>query len=94
MFDSTVYSPTHKVSINAVSGTLSKTCEDSFFKQCQLGSELMKSLMSDKPILENGGKEVVILQAMIIPENRMMFELIYKSDFDKLGEEQKNESSV
>lgn len=84
MFDSTVYSPTHKVNINAVSGTLSKTCKDSFFKQCRIDSYMMDDLMQDDPKLGNG-ENVVILQAMCIGDSRMMFELIYKSDFDKLG---------
>lgn len=31
MFNSYEYNPTQKVNINAVSGTLSRTCERSFF---------------------------------------------------------------
>lgn len=85
MFNSTVYSPTHKVNINAVSGTLSKTCKESFFKQCQIGSQTMNALMQDKPKLGND-KEVVILQAMCIGDNRMMFELIYRDKFNELKE--------
>ena len=90
MFDSTVYSPTHKVNINAVSGTLSKTCKDSFFKQCHISSNMMDALMQDKPKLGNG-KEVVILQAMCIGDNRMMFELIYRDKFDELKESEEVE---
>lgn len=85
------YSPTQKVNVNAVSGTLSKTCEKSFFKYAQIGSDLIKMLMSDEPRVPRNSdrfnKQVVILQAMCISDNYMMFELMWKDDFDKLNEE-------
>lgn len=85
------YNPTQKVNVNAVSGTLSKTCENSFFKYAQIGSDLMRLLMSNEPKISNSGdfrnRNVVILQAMCIGDNYMMFEVMWKDDFDKLNEE-------
>ena len=46
MFDT--YSPTQKVNVNAVSGTLSKTCKDSYFQCCQRGSRKFDDIVNDK----------------------------------------------
>lgn len=44
MFDT--YSPTQKVNTNAVSGTLSKTCKDSYFQCCQIGSSNFNNIVN------------------------------------------------
>lgn len=83
MFNS--YNPTQKVSINAVSGTLTKTCEKSFFKYAQVGSGLMREITNSEPYIYEGyKKDVVILQAMCIGDNYMMFELMWAKDFEEL----------
>lgn len=92
MFDSYEYNPTQKVNINAVSGTLSRTCEKSFFYSCGAGSSAFERLMIDEPYLsvKDGPsyihirERVVILQAMLMGDNRVMFELIKKSDYEDL----------
>ena len=58
-----------------VSGTLSKTCKDSYFQCCQIGSAKFDNIVN--------GKMVVILQVMLMPGNYVMFEIITKSDFEK-----------
>lgn len=76
MFDT--YSPTQKVKTNAVSGTLSKTCKDSYFQCCQIGSVKFERIMNEK--------DVVILQAMIMCDKYVMFEVIKSKDFEKLDD--------
>ena len=70
------YSPTQKVNVNSVSGTLSKTCKNSYFQCCQVGSTKFDNIVN--------GKMVVILQAMIMSDKYVMFEVITKADFEKL----------
>ena len=70
------YNPTQKVNVDAVSGTLSKTCKDSYFQCCQIGSAKFDNIVN--------GKMVVILQVMIMSDKYVMFEVITKADFEKL----------
>ena len=70
------YNPTQKVNVNSVSGTLSKTCKDSYFQCCQIGSTKFDNIVN--------GRTVVILQAMIMSDKYVMFEIITKADFEKL----------
>ena len=76
MFNS--YNPTQKVSVNSVSGTLSKTCKDSYFQCCQIGSTKFDSIVN--------GRTVIILQAMIMSNEYVMFEVIKNEDFEKLND--------
>lgn len=76
MFDT--YSPTQKVNTNAVSGTLSKTCKDSYFQCCRIGGEKFERIMNQKV--------VVILQAMIMCDSYVMFEVITPENFKKLDD--------
>ena len=76
MFDT--YSPTQKVNTNAVSGTLSKTCKDSYFQCCQIGSGKFERIVNEKV--------VVILQAMIMCDSYVMFEVITPENFKKLDD--------
>ena len=75
MFDT--YTPTQRVNVNSVSGTLSKTCKDSYFQCCQIGSRKFDNIVN--------GKMVVILQVMIMSNNYVMFEVIAAKDFEKLN---------
>ena len=75
MFDT--YSPTQKVNVNAVSGTLSKTCKDSYFQCCQRGSRKFDDIVNKRL--------VVILQAMIM-YNDVIFEVISQKDFEKIAD--------
>ena len=75
MFDT--YIPTQRVNVNSVSGTLSKTCKDSYFQCCQIGSTKFDNIVN--------GKMVVILQAMLMPDKYVMFEVITKNDFEELN---------
>lgn len=90
MFNSYEYNPTQKVNLNAVSGTLSRTCEKSFFLSCRVGSSAFERLMTDEPHLsvKDGPSYiyecVVVLQAMLMGDNSVMFELIKKSDYEDL----------
>lgn len=90
MFNSYEYNPTQKVNINAVSGTLSRTCERSFFFSCAVGSANFDSLMKDEPRIclrwdyPQRHADVIILQAMLMGDDRVMFELIKKSDYEEL----------
>lgn len=75
MFDN--YSTNQRVNVNAVSGSLSKTCKDSYFQCCQIGSTKFDNIVN--------GKMVVILQAMIMSDKYVMFEVITKNDFEELN---------
>lgn len=75
MYDT--YSPTQKVNVNSVSGTLSKTCKNSYFQCCQVGSTKFDNIVN--------GKMVVILQAMIMSDKYVMFEVITNKDFEELN---------
>ena len=59
-----------------ICGTLSKTCKESYFQCCQIGSTKFANIVN--------GKMVVILQVMIMSNNYVMFEVITKDDFEKL----------
>ena len=76
MFNS--YNPTQKVNVNSVSGTLSKTCKDSYFQCCQIGSAKFDNIVNEKM--------VVILQVMIMSDKYVMFEVITYKDFEKLND--------
>lgn len=87
------------IKINAISGTLVKNYKDSFFLDYDIGSNLADALHSAAPryyakgrrcfysLREEDTEPVVILQTMLISEKRVMSEVIYKSDFDKLFSE-------
>lgn len=93
MFNSYEYNPTQKVSINAVSGTLSKTCEKSWFVSYKYTQNGFEHLMSDKPTLQLENQsiyertDVVVLQTMLMGDERVLFEIIKKSDFEQLKEQ-------
>lgn len=89
MFNSYEYNPSQKVSINSVSGTLTKTCEKSWFESFKYGQNGFEWLTDYEPHLTiNGRKEkVIVLQAMLMGDERMLFEVIKKADFEQLKEQ-------
>lgn len=88
----------NKIDINAVSGTLTKTFDKSYFITCQIGSDQHKNIMNyNSTISRKTGKysynngweniDVVIIQSMLCGDNYIMHELIDKKDYDSfLGE--------
>lgn len=76
MFDK--YYPEQKVNINNVSGILSKTCEKSYFQCCHRNSKKFEEIVDNK--------SVVVLQAMLMSDGYVMFEVITYRAFEQLKE--------
>lgn len=83
------------VSINAISGTIVKNHRESFILDYHLDSPIGKKLMVSDPKLSirtnkfsyNNGYEdipVVILQTMVCGDLRVISEIMWKEDFDKI----------
>ena len=97
MFNSYNYSSNQNIKINAISGTLVKNYADSFFLDYDLHSEYAKMLHSKNPEFYKresayNKEPVVVLQTMVVGENRVISEIIYKKDFDKIFEEVDSEN--
>ena len=75
-----------KIEINAVSGTLVKNFKDSFIINFHYNSPLAKRLLCENPIMEKRGadRDVVVLQTMILPNDYLLCEVIWKDDFEKM----------
>ena len=82
------YYNSQKLSINAVSGILTKTYTDSFFLRFHIRSQLSDELFNVNPKYRAKGtyvdKDIIILQTMLCAENQLIAEVIYKEDFNKL----------
>lgn len=86
--------PINNTNINAVSGTLTKTYNDSYFVTAEFDSYLAKGLFDkEKPNLGYSkgygyerGQEVIILQIMLCSDKRILVEVINKEDYDKMFE--------
>lgn len=79
------------ISINACSGGIYKTYPKSFFKRFHLNSPLAETLFEEDPHLKlkTGEKfKVVVLQMVICGDMEVMAEIIRKSDFDVVLEQQ------
>lgn len=74
--------------INAVSGTLRKSHPKSKFCIREI-KETLWIFDADKPRLKNYDDEIVILQAMLTGENKMLIEYVNKTDFESEAEEEK-----
>ena len=83
------------VNINAISGTIVKNHRESFILDYHLDSTIGKRLMVSNPKLSkrtdkyeyNNGYEdlpVVILQTMVCGDLRVISEIMWKEDFDKI----------
>ncbi len=70
--------------VNAVSGTIVKSYAKSFFMRFELGTDTERRLFDTNPrMFKNGHLEsVVVIQAMIVGENMMLAELMWKEDYD------------
>jgi hypothetical protein len=92
-------SNTNNIEVNSVSGTLVKNYRKSFFIKCSIDGSVAKHLFSLEPYLScpektkgarymysEYGKEVVVLQSMIISGNMLLNEVMWKDDFDKMFE--------
>lgn len=92
MFNSYTTNNNQRLDINAISGSMVKTYTKSFFQVAQMGSPIYRDLMGAEPTFTHGSsynpktEEVVILQTLILGDKYLMFELIFKKDFDKLFE--------
>lgn len=74
--------------INAVSGTLRKSHPKSKFCVREIKDNLL--VFSDKtPRLDAYGEEIVILQVMLVGENRVLIEYVPKSKFEEMEGEKK-----
>lgn len=75
-----------RLEINATSGILTKTYRDSFMVNFQYNSNMAKKLFSKEPTLAKRSREetVVIIQTMILSNNWLLCEVMWKEDFDKL----------
>lgn len=70
--------------INAVSGTLRKSHPKSKF--CVKTVDNDNYIFNNTPCLYHNGNEIVILQAMLTGENKILVEYVYKEDFEKVDE--------
>lgn len=70
--------------INAVSGTLVKTYDKSFFVRVELGTDMESRLFDSNARMFRKGhlEQVVVIQSMIVGENMMLSELMWKEDYD------------
>jgi len=81
--------------VNAVTGNITKTYRDSFFKKSAIGDGF---LFDDKPTvsrdIDNYRTErqaVVVIQMVIVGDMKCVVELMWKEDYDKIFEEKKGD---
>lgn len=78
MFDTAVTSSNKQI-ISAVSGTLVKSHPKSYFMFGEVGSQNANSLTGSRC-------SAIILQAMVVGDKTMMFEVVGKDDFEQGGD--------
>lgn len=83
MFD-THSTQTQKIKFNAVSGSLIKSCRESFFIRFHLQSQRAKEVFVPYP--EYDRMKIVVLQTMIVGENEVLCEIIEKKAYESLFE--------
>jgi hypothetical protein len=87
MIDSYSISNTN-IKVNAVSGTLVKNYQKSFFTRFQIDSPYSKSLLCDNAKIAD--KKAVVIQCMCAGGkngNEIIAEVMWKEDFDKMFED-------
>lgn len=76
------------IKVNAVSGTLVKNYQKSFFTRFQIESLYGDKLLSDNPKIRD--KNAVVIQCMCAGGkngNELIAEVMWKEDFDKMFED-------
>ena len=76
--------------INAVTGQISKTYRQSFFKKINLKSQEAGTLLSSRPRFNENYNtvEVVIIQMVVVGDMEVIAELMKKSEYNKMLDEQ------
>ena len=76
--------------INAVTGQISKTYRQSFFKKINLKSQEAETLLSSRPRFNENYNtvEVVIIQMVVVGDMEVIAELMKKSEYNKMLDEQ------
>lgn len=77
----------NNLNINAISGTLVKNYDKSFFITFSKNSVMEDIVFSTNPRLKTGEYEyerIVVLQTMLLPENGYLCEIMWQSDFDEM----------
>lgn len=74
------------INFNAVSGTMFKSCEGSFFSRFHLKSGNSESLLSENPCFRRYGRDIpaVVLQTMIVGDMEVIAEIIEKEKYEQL----------
>ena len=83
------YNTNTNVKINAVTGTIVKNYKDSFFKCFHINSNMADHVFdTENPYLMFRGnkKPIVLLQTMLCSDERVICEIMWKTDFEKLFE--------
>ncbi len=83
MFDTRCSNSIH---INAVSGTIVKNYDDSFFVRFHLKSPYADGVLNSTP--KHCGKPAVVLQMMVCGDMEVIAEIIYKEDLKKAFEKE------
>lgn len=88
MFNTTNVNAKFNYNINAVSGTLRKSHPKSKFTIRRLSTDMCIFSDENPPRLLKYGPEVVILQTMLIGDNRAIIEYVAKKDFEGQNSEE------
>lgn len=72
------------IEVNAVSGTLIKNYAKSFFRQFSMHGVTANNIFGSCPKLD--GKNIVVIQCMVVPNDYYLAEIMWKSDFNKIFE--------
>ena len=86
MFNSIVNDNKFNYNINAVSGTLRKSHPKSKIVIRTLSKDLW-IFDKDKPRLYENTNEIVILQIMLVGDNKALIEYVLKKDFNEIKDE-------
>lgn len=85
------------IKFNAVSGTMFKSCSQSFFSRFHLESKQADTLFQQEPFIwvkkspsgySTTKLPVVVLQTMLVGDMEVMAEIITKEDYDSLNREE------
>lgn len=80
------------IKINAVSGTITRNYQKSFFIRFQMGSQLSRELLCNDAKI--GDRKAVVIQCMCAGGkngDEIIAEVMWKDDFDTMFEHEKDE---